>query len=82
VRYFWSHYGLKCFLPLEGDADRILDLDALVMENAYLKQELTRLQEEQSKAVAALSKYRAAQEKRMTKSLERVHTGLEFGDKI
>ena len=54
-------------LMLKGDPERILDLDAMTMENAYLKQELTRTRDEQSKAAVTLTKYRGLLEKRMAK---------------
>ncbi|XP_022096552.1 coiled-coil domain-containing protein 149-like [Acanthaster planci] len=53
---------------LGGDEKRIVDIDALTMENKYLKERLKQAQEEKSVAQATVAKYKAAIERRRGKS--------------
>lgn len=53
---------------LRGDEKRIVDIDALVMENKYLQERLKQMEEEKTMAMAAVSKYKSLLEKRKTKS--------------
>lgn len=45
---------------LNGDENRITDVDQLVAENRYLKERLTNAQEENGLAKATLSKYKVS----------------------
>lgn len=43
---------------LKGDERRVVDLDALIMENKYLQERLKQMEEEKSIAMATVSKYK------------------------
>ncbi|XP_052061019.1 coiled-coil domain-containing protein 149-like [Mytilus californianus] len=53
---------------LKGDEKRIVDIDALSMENKYLQESLKQMAEEKSMAMATVSKYKNLLERRKTKS--------------
>lgn len=53
---------------LKGDEKRIVDIDALSMENKYLKERLKQMAEEKSMAMATVSKYKTLLERKKTKS--------------
>ncbi|XP_076111364.1 coiled-coil domain-containing protein 149-like isoform X2 [Mytilus galloprovincialis] len=53
---------------LKGDENRIVDIDALGMENKYLQESLKQMAEEKSMAMATVSKYKNLLERRKTKS--------------
>lgn len=53
---------------LKGNENRIVDIDALVMENKYLQERMKQMEEERTMALAAVSKYKSLLEKRKTKS--------------
>lgn len=52
---------------LKGDENRILDIDALVMENKFLQDRLKQMEEEKSLAMATASKYKSILEKKKNK---------------
>lgn len=54
---------------LKGDERRIVDIDALVMDNKYLREKLSQMEEEKSMTQAALSKYRNMLERKKSKSV-------------
>ncbi|XP_039288013.1 coiled-coil domain-containing protein 149 isoform X2 [Nilaparvata lugens] len=59
-----------------GNALRVVDIDALVMENRYLQERLEQLQEEKEMSQQTLSKYKAMLEKKRQKgSLKLGHSG-------
>ncbi|XP_011446715.3 coiled-coil domain-containing protein 149-B isoform X4 [Magallana gigas] len=53
---------------LKGDERRVVDLDALIMENKYLQERLKQMEEEKSIAMATVSKYKTLLERRKMKS--------------
>ncbi|XP_033632756.1 coiled-coil domain-containing protein 149-like [Asterias rubens] len=53
---------------LAGDEKRIVDVDALIMENKYVKERLKQALEEKSIAHATVSKYKTALERRRGKN--------------
>ncbi|KAL4231693.1 hypothetical protein ACF0H5_009271 [Mactra antiquata] len=53
---------------LKGDENRVVDIDALVMENKYLQDRLKQMEEEKCMAMAAVSKYKSLLEKKKTRS--------------
>ncbi|CAD5113126.1 DgyrCDS2316 [Dimorphilus gyrociliatus] len=53
---------------LKGDEKRIVDIDALVMDNKYLREKLNQMEEEKSMTQAALSKYRSMLERKKCKT--------------
>uniref|UniRef100_A0A1I8JDQ6 Coiled-coil domain-containing protein 85C n=1 Tax=Macrostomum lignano TaxID=282301 RepID=A0A1I8JDQ6_9PLAT len=48
---------------LKGDAGKILDIDAVVMENRYLQERLNHMEEERAMAYQAVSKYKSMLER-------------------
>ncbi|XP_072042329.1 uncharacterized protein [Amphiura filiformis] len=58
---------------LGGDERRLVDIDALIMENKYVKERLKQCQEEKATAQTAVAKYKNALEKRRGKG------GLKLG---
>lgn len=52
---------------LKGDENRILDIDALVMENKFLQDKLKQMEEEKTLAMATASKYKNILEKKKSK---------------
>lgn len=52
---------------LKGDENRILDIDALVMENKFLQDRLKQMEEEKTLAMATASKYKSILEKKKNK---------------
>ncbi|XP_064600204.1 coiled-coil domain-containing protein 149-like isoform X2 [Liolophura sinensis] len=58
---------------LRGDEKRIIDIDALSMENKYLKDRLKQMEEEKTIAMATVSKYKSILERKKNKGI------LKFG---
>ncbi|GAB1610228.1 coiled-coil domain-containing protein 149-like isoform X1 [Argonauta hians] len=56
---------------LKGDERRILDIDALVMENRYLQERLKQMEEEKTMAIATASKYKSILERKKNKGLSK-----------
>ncbi|XP_033754635.1 coiled-coil domain-containing protein 149-like isoform X2 [Pecten maximus] len=53
---------------LKGDEKRVVDLDALIMENRYLQDRLKQMEEEKSMAMATVSKYKSLLERKKTRT--------------
>ncbi|XP_069112073.1 coiled-coil domain-containing protein 149-like [Argopecten irradians] len=53
---------------LKGDEKRVVDLDALIMENRYLQDRLKQMEEEKSMAMATASKYKSLLERKKTRT--------------
>ncbi|GAB6033098.1 hypothetical protein CHUAL_012711 [Chamberlinius hualienensis] len=66
--------NLELNFALKGDEKRIIDVDAILMENRYLQERLKQTQEEKSLYLQTLSKYRNILEKRRNRS------ALKFGE--
>ncbi|WAR22289.1 CC149-like protein [Mya arenaria] len=58
---------------LKGDENRLLDIDALIMENKYLQERQHQMEDEKTMAMQTVSKYKSLLEKKKTKS------SLKFG---
>ncbi|XP_041369440.1 coiled-coil domain-containing protein 149-like [Gigantopelta aegis] len=54
---------------LKGDENRIVDIDALAMENKYLQERLKQLEEEKAMAMQTVSKYKSMLEKKKNKGI-------------
>ncbi|XP_013402327.1 coiled-coil domain-containing protein 149 [Lingula anatina] len=54
---------------LKGDENRILDIDALSMENKYLQERLKQMEEEKCIAMATVTKYKSLLERRKNKGI-------------
>ncbi|KAK3771305.1 hypothetical protein RRG08_024381 [Elysia crispata] len=54
---------------LGGDDKRIVDIDALNMENKFLQERLKQMEEEKSMAIATVSKYKSILEKKRTRGM-------------
>ncbi|XP_014664106.1 PREDICTED: coiled-coil domain-containing protein 149-like isoform X2 [Priapulus caudatus] len=54
---------------LQGDEKRIVDIDSLTMENMYLKERVSQLQEEMTMAVTTVTKYKNALDRRKNKGI-------------
>lgn len=55
---------------LGADDRRLVDIDSILMENRYLKEQIKQLKEEKSMAVSALARYKNTFEKRKNKILK------------
>ncbi|XP_060558667.1 coiled-coil domain-containing protein 149-B-like [Ruditapes philippinarum] len=53
---------------LKGHEDRVVDIDALIMDNRYLKDRLKQMEDEKRMTMAAVSKYKRILEKKKSKS--------------
>lgn len=60
---------------LGADDRRIVDIDSVLMENRYLKEQIKQLKEEKSMAVSALARYKNIFEKRKNKILQAQYPG-------
>ncbi|XP_022256380.1 coiled-coil domain-containing protein 149-like isoform X1 [Limulus polyphemus] len=60
-------------LAIHGKEHRIVDIDAVLMENRYLQERVKQLQEEKLMLLSSLSKYKNTLDKK------RSRTGLKFG---
>lgn len=70
-----DHLNEELNYVLGGNEKRIVDIDALLMENKYLKERLTQVQEEKSHAQATAAKYKGALEKRKGRGFLKSHSG-------
>ncbi|KAJ8026370.1 hypothetical protein HOLleu_34192 [Holothuria leucospilota] len=70
-----DHLNEELNYVLGGNEKRIVDIDALITENKYLKERLTQAQEEKSHAQATVSKYKNALEKRRGKGFLKSSSG-------
>ncbi|XP_076372102.1 coiled-coil domain-containing protein 149-like [Tachypleus tridentatus] len=61
-------------LAIHGKEHRIVDIDAVLMENRYLQERVKQLQEEKLMLLSSLSKYKNTLDKK------RSRTGLKFGN--
>jgi len=59
---------------LKGDNKKIVDVDALVMENRYLKERLQQAEEEKEISNQALSKYKSMLDKKRSKGMIKLGT--------
>ncbi|ELT88423.1 hypothetical protein CAPTEDRAFT_53024, partial [Capitella teleta] len=64
---------------LKGDENRIVDIDALSMENKYLSDRLKQMEEEKSLAVATASKYKNLLEKKKNKGIIKLGQNRQGG---
>lgn len=55
---------------LGADDRRLVDIDSVLMENRYLKEQIKQLKEEKNMAVSALTRYKSTFEKRKNKILK------------
>lgn len=60
---------------LGADDRRLVDIDSVLMENRYLKEQIKQLKEEKSMAVSALARYKNIFEKRKNKILQAQYPG-------
>ncbi|KAM7432514.1 hypothetical protein ABFA07_017099 [Porites harrisoni] len=60
---------------LGADDRRLVDIDSVLMENRYLKEQIKQLKEEKSMAVSALARYKNTFEKRKNKILQAQYPG-------
>ncbi|CAH3043501.1 unnamed protein product [Porites lobata] len=60
---------------LGADDRRLVDIDSVLMENRYLKEQIKQLKEEKSMAVSALARYKNSFEKRKNKILQAQYPG-------
>ncbi|PIK53714.1 putative coiled-coil domain-containing protein [Apostichopus japonicus] len=70
-----DHLNEELNYVLGGNEKRIVDIDALLMENKYVKERLKQVQEEKSHAQATAAKYKSVLEKRKGKGFLKSHSG-------
>lgn len=66
------NYQLNCML--REDKDKIVDIDAILMDNRFLQERLRQVQEEKAMVTATLSKYKSVLEKKRTRNGIRFNT--------
>ncbi|KAJ9584550.1 hypothetical protein L9F63_021108 [Diploptera punctata] len=71
------NHELNCLL--KGDKNNHIDIDALIMENRYLKERLEHAEEEKEISVHALSKYKNMLDKKRNKGTVKLGTNNNTG---
>ncbi|XP_074642187.1 coiled-coil domain-containing protein 149-like isoform X2 [Tubulanus polymorphus] len=64
----YDRLNIELNYVLKGDEKRIVDIDAMSMENRYLKERLNQMEEEKSMAMATVTKYKSILEKKKNRS--------------